>query len=108
MRKRLKKKFELGPYKRFGFDITGKFAPNIDKEKIMWDLVGFLEERKMTGAIGFHPHKEDFNWYIDAGIRKTKPLANKKIVLEWIKDRDNLVSFKVSQLHDIDDLPFYP
>lgn len=103
MRKRLQKKYELGPYKRFGFDITGKFVPNADKEKIMCNLYDFLSQHGMSGSIGYHLTKDNFDLYIDVGTRKMKPVQQKKIVLDWFEKRTDLSSFEAGELHDIND-----
>ena len=106
MRKRLQKKLNTGPFERFGFDVIGKFRPDADKEIIMRELYDFLTQYNMSGAIGYHPAKEDFDWYIDVGTRKMKPIQQKQIVLDWLGKRNDLVSFEANEIHDIDDKPY--
>ena len=106
MRKRLQKKLYKGPFERFGFDIIGEFHSDADKETIMWQLYDFLAQYGMDGALSYHPAKEDFDWYIDVGTRNMKPIQQKQIVLDWLKKRDDLVSFKANEIHDIDDKPY--
>ena len=108
MRKRLQKKLFKGPFERFGFDIKGEFCANIDKDKTMWALYDFLEQYKMSGAIGYRTEKDDFDWYIDVGTRKMNPIEQKKIVVDWLKKRDDLLSFESGKLLDSNNQPFCP
>ena len=107
MRKRLQKKLYRGPFERFGFSIIGKFSTDADKEKVIWNFYEFLEKHQMSGAISYHPSKEDFEWYIDVGTRQMNPIEQKKIVLNWPEQGNDLSSFKTGKLHDIDDKPYH-
>jgi hypothetical protein len=55
------------------------------------------------GGIG----PKDFDLYIDAGTRSLNPIRNKEIVIDWLKNRDDLLSFEANELHDINDKPYY-
>lgn len=99
MRKRLQKKHQTGPYKRFGFKISGKFGNETDPDALADEFIDFIETHQMQCILGYGPGN-NFDFYIDAGTRRMNPNRQKSIVLSWFEKKDGLLSFEAGSLVD--------
>ncbi|MHC5083143.1 MAG: 50S ribosome-binding protein YggL [Planctomycetota bacterium] len=105
MRKRLQKKLQSGPYKRYGFKISGTFNSDTDQNAFIDSFIEFLDENDLYCAAGFGPEL-DFDLYIDCGTRKMDPEQGYKKVCDWVKQNPAVTSHEATTLVDAWDYPY--
>ncbi len=105
MRKRLQKKHQTGPYKRFGFKVSGTFNAGTDADKLADAFIDFIESHRMQCVLGYGPG-DDFDFYIDAGTRRMNPVRQRTTVLSWFEKEKGLSSFEAGPLVDAWNQPF--
>jgi len=102
MRQRLKKKLHKGPFKEYGFEVSGKLRENVDCDKLLDDFIDFIVRNDMCCAGGFRP--DGFGFFIQAGKKKDKPEERRESVISWLDNNSDIFSCKAEDLIDA----FYP
>ncbi len=103
MRKRLRKKLNLGEFKETGFELTWKFIQEpeeLDLDKFIDDFLAAIENRGLAFG-GVFSVDDSWQGIIASSKRYSCPDASdKEFVSDWFKSRTDIKDFFIS--HDID------
>lgn len=107
MRKRLKKKKKLGPFREMGFvlSLTANPQGQFDYERLMSDFVGFLGERGMSLSGGLGERSGSLVIHLGRADGRGEPERRRQAVLDWLGERPEIKRAGASRFFDVNHPP---
>jgi len=109
-KQRIRKKRRLGEFKELGFEIRGTFTPGVNHDRLLDDLIDFVESRDLGIGGSFGDVKFDF--YATKfmkrkthgrlrGVSVSCDYLDLHAVCNWLGERPDVADFIRSDLMDI-------
>ncbi len=101
LKRRLRKKFHLGEFQEFGFEIFVKFKSDLNEnefDKFLDVFIDLIEENKLLFSGG---GKENWEGFVTSASKFASPtdIDREKIKL-WLEKREEVVGYNIGEFLD--------
>lgn len=101
LKKRLRKKYHLGEFQEFGFEVLTKLKPELSSESFDKFLDDFIEEIEKNKLLFGGGGRENWEGFVTSAKKHLSPTtAQKEHIENWMEDRSKVENIKVGEFAD--------
>ena len=102
LKRRLRKKFHVGEYQEFGFEVFVSFNPQLTEaefDEFLDDFIDLVEANKLL--FGGGGKEESWEGFITSAKKFASPMENDRQTIKvWLENRPEILETKVGEFRD--------